>query len=85
LNFRVPVNKWEFRYTWNKAAGDTLTTATGVRANTIDWNGQMLGAAYHFSGRTKAYFFSGTEKEEVAAQANSNNITRHAVGLFHSF
>ena len=85
LNFRVPVNKWEFRYTWNKASGDTLTTATGVRANTIDWNGQLLGAAYHFSGRTKAYFFSGTEKEEVAAQANTNNITRHAVGLFHSF
>jgi len=85
LNFRVPVNKWEFRYTWNKAWGESTAVSTGVKTNTIDYNGQLLGAAYHFSGRTKAYFFSGTEKEEVAAQANTNNVTRHALGLFHSF
>jgi len=85
LNFRAPMGKWELRYTWNKASGDSLATATGLRTNTIDWNGSMLGAAYHFSARTKAYFFSGQEKEEVAAQANTNNATRTVLGLFHSF
>ena len=85
LNFRVPVNKFEFRYTWNKAAANTLVPTTGVAASTIDWSGQMLGAAYHFSGRTKAYFFSGTEKNEMGATANDNQATRHALGLFHSF
>jgi len=85
LNFRAPMGKWELRYTWNKASGDTLTTATGVRANTIDWNGSLIGVGYHFSARTKAYMFSGQEKEEVAAQANTNSITRTALGIAHSF
>jgi hypothetical protein len=85
LNFRAPMGKWELRYTWNKASGDTLTTATGVRANSLDWNGSLIGVGYHFSARTKAYMFSGQEKEEVAVNANTNNITRTALGIAHSF
>jgi len=93
INFRVPVNKWEFRYTWNKYQADNLVNTTGVRTNTFDYNGQMLGAAYHFSGRTKAYFFSGTDKEEVGLansataplNAAGQAVSRHALGLFHSF
>ena len=93
INLRVPMNRWEFRYTWNKYQADNLVNTTGVRTNAFDYNGQMLGAAYHFSGRTKAYFFTGTDKEEVglanAATNNLNaagqNVTRHALGLFHSF
>jgi len=93
INLRVPMNRWEFRYTWNKYQADNLVNTTGVRTNTFDYNGQMLGAAYHFSGRTKAYFFTGTDKEEVGL-ANSGTaplnaagqaVTRHALGLFHSF
>jgi len=85
LNFRAPMGKWELRYTWNKASGDTLTSATGLRTNDIDWNGSMIGVGYHFSARTKAYMFSGQEKEEVAAQARANSATRTALGLVHSF
>jgi len=85
LNFRAPMGKFELRYTWNKASGESTAVATGVKTNTIDWNGSLIGVGYHFSARTKGYLFSGQEKEEVAAQGNTNNITRTALGIAHSF
>jgi len=85
LNFRAPMGKWELRYTWNKASGESTAVATGVKTNSMDWNGSLIGVGYHFSARTKGYMFSGQEKEEVAVQGNTNNITRTAVGIAHSF
>ena len=85
LNFRVPMNRWEFRYTWNQAMASSLVPTTGVTTNNIAWSGSMLGAGYHFSARTKAYLFTGSEKDDVATLANTNQATRTALGLFHTF
>jgi len=85
LNFRVPMNRWELRYTWNRAIASTLTPTTGATTNALDWNGSMLGAGYHFSARTKAYFFTGSEKNDQGAIAIDNQATRTTVGLYHTF